>query len=143
MFFIVFSWISRFLQNHSAVRWDLGMVRYICCGENLVLVCMCLYIYLDLDCVSYLKKHGPINHGLATPFLSYRVTLNAFIRDLFIWQSYKFGPLCQCSDLQIRCQHALIGLFLIHTLPGELCKVVLPLVRHVFYQVIIILHRRF
>ena len=48
-------------------------------------------------------SHGPINHGLATPFLSYRVTLNArktryFIRDLIIWQSYKLGPLRQCSD---------------------------------------------
>ena len=47
--------------------------------------------------------HEPINHGLATPFLSYRVTLNArktrdFIRDLIIWQSYKLGPLRQCSD---------------------------------------------
>jgi len=47
--------------------------------------------------------HGPINHGLATPLLSYRVTLNArktrdFIRDVIIWQSYKLGPLRQCSD---------------------------------------------
>jgi len=47
--------------------------------------------------------HGSINHGLATPFLSYRVTLNArktreFIRYLIIWQSYKLGPLRQCSD---------------------------------------------
>ena len=42
-------------------------------------------------------------HGLAVPFLSYRVTLNArktrdFIGDLFIWQSYKLGPLRQSSD---------------------------------------------
>jgi len=40
------------------------------------------------------RQHEPINHGLPTPFLSYRVTLNArktrdFIRDLIIWQSYK------------------------------------------------------
>jgi len=44
--------------------------------------------------------NGPINHGLATPFLSYRVTLNAcktrdFIRCFIIWQSYKLGPLRQ------------------------------------------------
>ena len=44
--------------------------------------------------------HGPINHGLASPFLIYRVTLNArqtrdFIQDLIIWQSYKLGPLRQ------------------------------------------------
>ena len=48
-------------------------------------------------------KHGLINHGLATPFLSYRVTLNArqtwdFIQDLIIWQSCKLVPLRQCSD---------------------------------------------
>ena len=55
----------------------------------------------------------PINHGLATPFLSYRVTLNACkMRDL-IWQSYKLGLLRQWSDSQIRCQHALIVPFLI------------------------------
>jgi len=49
------------------------------------------------------QKHGPINHGLATRFLSYRVTLNArktrdFIRYLIIWQPYNLGPLRQCSD---------------------------------------------
>ena len=49
------------------------------------------------------SPRGPINPGLATPFLSYRVTLNAsktrdFIRDLIIWQSYKLGPLRQWSD---------------------------------------------
>ena len=56
---------------------------------------------LCIMCLS--PYHGPINHGLATPFLSYRVTLSArkmqdFIRDLIIWQSYKLGFLRQCSD---------------------------------------------
>ena len=66
----------------------------------------CLYVtcrarlYLSYALMAYhitWFNHGPINHGLATPFLSYRVTLNArktrdFIRDLIIWQSYKLGP---------------------------------------------------
>jgi len=48
-------------------------------------------------------NHGPINHGLATPFVSYRFTLNArktrdFIRELIILQWYKLGRLRQCSD---------------------------------------------
>ena len=62
----------------------------------------CKYIVYRLF---FLNKyyHGSIHHGLATPFLSFRVTMNArktrdFIRDLIIWQSYKLGPLHQCSD---------------------------------------------
>ena len=57
-----------------------------------------IYIYAKVQ-----SCHGPINHGLATPFLSYMVALHArkmwdFIRDLNIWQSYKLGPLRQYSD---------------------------------------------
>ena len=69
---------------------------------------------LNLELFRYLSvkgqchhNHGPINHGLATPFLSYRVTLNArktrdFIQGLNIWQSYKLGPLRKCSDTDYR-----------------------------------------
>ena len=87
--------------------------------------------------LSHCPNHGPINHGLATPFISYRVTLNArktrdFIRYLIILQSYKLGPLRQCSDSQIRCQHAR-PIFSSHiTWRKNFVMCVLPLVRHVF-----------
>ena len=75
-------------------------------------------------------SHGPIHHGLATPFLSYRVTLNArktrdFIRDLIIWQSYKLGP-----------TPPMLGFV------DKFVMIVLLLVRHVLFWVIIFLHRR-
>ena len=89
------NYVSRiYIQDHLYLSFLIGNNTYI---RSL--------LYLSTVSVStrpwYL--HGHINHGLATPFLSNRVTLNAlktrdFIRDLIIWQSYELGPLHQRSD---------------------------------------------
>jgi len=87
--------------------------------------------------------HGPINHGLSTPFLSHRVTLNARkIRDLIIWQSYKLGPLHQNGFVDKVLARFNCAFFNSHiTWRKNFVMFVLPLVRHMFFWVIIILHR--
>ena len=65
------------------------------------------YFWLSITANSILKNvtyvHGPINHGLATPFLSYRVTLSArktrdFIRDVIIVQTPLSPPMLGFVD---------------------------------------------
>ena len=89
-------------------------------------------------------NHGPTNHGLATPFLSYRVTLNShktqdFIWYLIIWQAYKLSP----PHRRFHSYKVFIcAIFNSHiTWWFFLVIFVLPLVRQ-FFWVIIILHRR-
>ena len=78
----------------------------------------------------------------------YRVTLNArktrdFNRDLIIWQLYKLGPLPMLGfvDKVLASFNCAIFLFTNYFVKNFV-MFVLPLVRHVFFWVIIILHRR-
>ena len=80
------------------------------------------------------QYHGPINHWLTTPFLSYRVTLNArktrdFNRDLIIRQYILARFNCAIFNSHI-------------TWRKNFVMFVLPLVRHVFFLGNYILHRR-
>ena len=94
-------------------------------------------------CVNY--WHGPIHHGLATPFLSYRVTLIAcktrdFIRDLIMVQTRPSPPMLGfVYKVLARFNCAIFNSHI--TWRKNFLMFVLPLLRHVFFWVIIILHR--
>jgi len=73
------------------------------CTQTVSILRTLTYMYADAFLSpkqTILHRHGPINHGLATPFLSYRVTLNARkMRNLFeINHLAIVQTLCQCSD---------------------------------------------
>ena len=95
---------------------------------------------MDFYFHSHLMYHRPIKHGLASPFLSYRVTLYArktgdFIRDL------QTPPMLGFVDKVLaRFNCAIFNSHI--TWRKNFVIFVLPLVRQVFIWVIIISRRR-
>ena len=86
---------------------------------------------------------------MATPLVSYRVTLNVrktrdFIRELIIWQSYKLGPLREMLGFvdKVLARFNCVNFNSHISWRKNFVMFVLPLVRHVFFWVIIILHCR-
>ena len=92
---------------------------------SVFLLCFLLYKYNYALYTIY--QHRPINHGLVTPFISYRVTLN----------SRKTQDLFEISLFGNRTNSALSPML---GFIDKFVMFVLLLVRHMFFWVIIILH---
>ena len=94
-------------------------------------------------------KHGPINHGLATPFLSYIVTdwtlanvgFHPRSHHLAIVQTRPSPPMLRFVD-KVLARFNWANFNSQITWRKNVVMFVLPLVRHMFFWVIIILHLR-
>ena len=104
-----------------------------------------MFVYLFV----YTKTNGPINHGLATPFLSYSYperSQNAGFHprshhSLAIVQTRPSPPMLGFLDkVLVRFNCAIFNLH--STWRKHFVTCLLPVVRHVFFWVIIIVHRR-
>ena len=116
-------WVCFFGHNIEYV-----VLFQVCINEMKDIPCLLCFTYtIYYFCVENCHScHRPINHWLTTPFLSYKVTLNArktrdFIRDLIIRQYILARFNCAIFNSHI-------------TWRKNFVMFVLPLVRHVFFS---------